>query len=146
MCAFVIQQVRNVRQKMCQAGFNPFHLDVASGSIHKRFKNTLRLMIYNTPGMFPGIKVIRSDLDRKRKRESQIWFRFETNTNPLSAEFDYDNYFINVYGDYSRVQAISKLLVAFKMHKRINNFNSSISDKVSYLRFSGFLMTHAQLH
>ncbi|XP_063979242.1 uncharacterized protein LOC135163582 isoform X2 [Diachasmimorpha longicaudata] len=123
--------VRNVRQKMCQAGFSPFNVDIGSGSIHKRFKNTLRLMIYNTPGMFPSIKVIRSDLDRKRKREPQIWFKYEGNGNPLSAEFDYDNYFVNVYGDFSRIQVISKLLVAFKMHKRINNFNSSISDKVN---------------
>ncbi|KAK0078169.1 hypothetical protein PV325_002889 [Microctonus aethiopoides] len=124
-------QVRTIRQKMCQAGFNVFYVNAKSGSIHKRFKNVIRLMVYNTPGIFPGLKVIRSDLDRKRKREPQVWFRFELSNNPLSAEFDYDNYFITINGDLGRIQAYSKMLVALKMHKRLNNFNDSISYKVN---------------
>lgn len=116
---------------MCQAGFNPFQIDNRVGSIHKRFKNTIRLMIYNTPGIFPGLKVLRSDLDRKRKREPQLWYRFEITQNPLTAEFDYDNYFLTITGDFGRIQAYSKLLVALKMHKRINNFNDSVSYKVT---------------
>ncbi|XP_053595561.1 uncharacterized protein LOC103570838 [Microplitis demolitor] len=55
-------QVRSVRQKMCQSGFNPFQVDSKVGSIHKRFKNVIRLMIYNTPGMFPGLRVIPTKL------------------------------------------------------------------------------------
>lgn len=117
---------------MCLAGFNPFQVNTGTGSMHKRFKNTLRLMVYNTPGIFPGLKVVRSDLDRKRKREVQIWFRFEISSNSLSTDFDYDNYFITVSGDYSRILAYSKLLVAMKMHKRLNNFNDPTSYKVSY--------------
>lgn len=87
-------------------------------------------MIYNTPGMFPGLKVIRNDLDRKRKREPQIWFRFETTNGPLISEFDYDNYFVTVSGDFARIQAYSKMLVALKMHKRLNSFNDTVSYKV----------------
>ncbi|XP_015594450.1 uncharacterized protein LOC107267303 [Cephus cinctus] len=124
-------QVREVRRKLCQFGFNPFEPDNKAGSIHKRFKNTLRLMLYNTPGMFPGLKVIRNDLDRKRKREPQIWFRFEATNGTLLAEFDYDNYFVTISGDLARVQAYSKLLVALKMHKRLNNFNEPVSYKVN---------------
>ncbi|XP_043276507.1 uncharacterized protein [Venturia canescens] len=124
-------QVHHIRQRMCQFGFDPSHVDIRSGSIHKRFKNTLRLMVYNTPGMFPSLKIIRNDLDRKRRREPQIWFRFETSNGPLISEFDFDNYFITVSGDFSRIQAYSKMLVALKMHKRLNNFNDSVSYKVN---------------
>ncbi|XP_044585648.1 uncharacterized protein LOC123265799 [Cotesia glomerata] len=124
-------QVRSVRQKMCQSGFNPFQLDKKGGSVHRRFKNTIRLMIYNTPGMFPGLRLIRSDLDRKRKREPQNWFRFELTNSQIIADFDYDNYFVTIYGDFGKIHAYSKLLVTLKMHKRLNNFNDSISSKIN---------------
>ncbi|XP_043480259.1 uncharacterized protein LOC122509963 [Leptopilina heterotoma] len=124
-------QVRQVRQKLCKFGFDPFRIDKKQGSIHKRFKNNLRLMIYNTPGMFPNLKVVRNDLDRRRKREPQIWLKFETSNGPLSAEFDYDNYFILITGDLARIQAFSKMLVAVKLHKRLNNFHDPVSYKVN---------------
>ena len=91
-------------------------------------------MVYNTPGLFPHLKVIRNDLDRKRKREPQIWFKFELSDGPLLTEFDYDNYFFIITGDLTRIQAFSKLLVALKLHKRLNNFNDSVSNKVN-IRF-----------
>ena len=87
-------------------------------------------MIYNTPGLFPNLKVVRNDLDRKRKREPQIWLRFEATSGPLMAEFDYDNYFCIISGDLARIQAFSKMLVAVKLHKRLNNFKDTVSYKV----------------
>ena len=88
-------------------------------------------MIYNTPGIFPNLKVVRNDLDRRRKREPQIWFQFEATSGPLVAEFDYDNYFITITGDLSRIQAFSKMLVALKLHKKLNNFKDPVCYKVS---------------
>lgn len=82
--------------------------------------------------MFPNLKVVRNDLDRRRKREPQIWLKFETSNGPLSAEFDYDNYFILITGDLARIQAFSKLLVAVKLHKRLNNFHDPVSYKVGF--------------
>ncbi|XP_033215446.1 uncharacterized protein LOC117171906 [Belonocnema kinseyi] len=124
-------QVRQIRKKLCQFGFDPFRVEKKPGSIHKRYKNNLRLMIYNTPGMFPNLKVVRNDLDRKRKREPQIWLRFEVTTGPLTAEFDYDNYCILIAGDLARIQAFSKMLVAVKLHKRLNNFKDSVTYKIN---------------
>lgn len=119
---------------MCENGFNFFQSYESAGSIHRRFKNTLRLMVYNTPEIFPNLKVIRNDLDRRRRREPHIWIKFEMKNGPLISEFDYDNYFFIVTGDFSEIETFSKILVALKLHKRLNNFNDIISNKVSILQ------------
>ncbi|XP_051173838.1 uncharacterized protein LOC127289755 [Leptopilina boulardi] len=124
-------QIRQIRQRLCKFGFDPFRIDKKPGSIHKRFKHNLRLMIYNTPGMFPNLKIIRNDLDRRRKREPQLWLKFEISNGSLTAEFDYDNYFILIIGDLARIQAFSKMLVAVKLHKRLNNFHDPVCYKVN---------------
>jgi hypothetical protein len=119
---------------MCQFGYDPFGRDAfqgtAKGSLHKRFKMALRRIVYNTPTLLPSLRVVRNDLDRKRRREPEIWWHFQLSESPLDVEFDYDNYFITVRGDFSRVSIFSKLLVAFKIHKRLNSFNDTVSRKV----------------
>ncbi|XP_011497851.1 PREDICTED: uncharacterized protein LOC105362187 [Ceratosolen solmsi marchali] len=128
-------KTRQVRRRMCQFGYDPFgrdaFLDPPKGSMHKRFKAALRRIIYNTPTFLPSLRVVRNDLDRKRRREPEIWWHFQLSESSLDVEFDYDNYFITVRGDFSRVNIFSKILVALKVHKRLNNFNDSVSRKVN---------------